>query len=85
VHGMTNTTEQQPIMTPGTTAPSSEADGTRSSTTQAGRPNTVTDADDRAVTDTTSIYLERLAADYAKLAVRKAETRSELDDILNRA
>ncbi|KAK0936664.1 hypothetical protein LTR48_000542 [Friedmanniomyces endolithicus] len=63
VHGMTNTTEQQPIMTPGTTAPSSEAD----------------------VTDTTSIYLERLAADYAKLAVRKAETRSELDDILNRA
>ncbi|KAK0288919.1 hypothetical protein LTR35_003320 [Friedmanniomyces endolithicus] len=72
-------------MTPGTTAPSSEADGRRSSTTQAGRPNTVTDADDRAVTDTTSIYLERLAADYRKLAVSGAENRSELFHVLQRA
>ncbi|KAK0328150.1 hypothetical protein LTR91_002701 [Friedmanniomyces endolithicus] len=72
-------------MTPRTTAPSSEADGTLSSASQAGRPSAVTGADDRAVTDTTSIYLERLAADYAKLAVREAETRSELAGILQRA
>ncbi|KAK0782498.1 hypothetical protein LTR91_022548 [Friedmanniomyces endolithicus] len=66
VPSMTTSTDQQPIMTPGTTAPNSEAGG----------------VDESAVTDPESGDLERLAALYADLATNFDGKRSHYIDFL---